>query len=312
MKQRPEWLDTIPASVSNEELDLELYKLTKRFDVELKRLGNELHSEQRGKSLDSLDKHKDKLAKYLDGWNQSGIAKLSEYVVHRRTTLDFISECLQLQTEGKYELEDVVHEAIFPMKATSDDVRPEQTNLWIIDERLAYHYYLASDLEFRRIPSLQVATNKRRKRTDLLVFQRFENRFDNPTVFVESERPFDSITVVEFKRPERDDYSSSDNPIDQVEEYVSTIKAGHQKDKSGRTIRLKDNTPFYAYIVCTVTQKLQQIAELRGFVRTPDGEGFIKYHPNLHAYEEIISYDKLLKDARRRNQTFFDKLNLPS
>jgi hypothetical protein len=28
-------------------------------------------------------------------------------------------------------------------------------------------------------------------------------------------------------------------------------------------------------------------------------------------YTEIISYDKLVRDARNRNQVLFDKLNLP-
>jgi len=33
--------------------------------------------------------------------------------------------------------------------------------------------------------------------------------------------------------------------------------------------------------------------------------------PPYNAYIEIISYDKLLEDANKRNQVLFDKLNLP-
>ena len=34
---------------------------------------------------------------------------------------------------------------IFPLKKTNEDVRIENMNLWIIDEKLAYHYFVASD-----------------------------------------------------------------------------------------------------------------------------------------------------------------------
>ena len=38
--------------------------------------------------------------------------------------------------------------------------------------------------------------------------------------------------------------------------------------------------------------------------------GFFFYNPNFSAYIEIISYAKLLTDARKRNKVLFDKLRL--
>lgn len=223
-----------------------------------------------------------------------------------------MAECLKQQEDGKYQLEDIIHEAIFPMRTTSDEVSAEQTNLWVIDERLAYHFYLASDCEFRHVDPVEVSKGSKRRRTDLLVFQQYDNRFDNPTVFADSDRPFDSITIVEFKRPMRDDYKDEDNPIDQVEKYVEMLQDGKVKDKDGQLIRLKEGTPIYAYIVCTITDKLEKLTRRRGFVPTPDGQGFIKFHNTMQVYEEIIDYHKLLKDARRRNEVFFEKLNMPT
>ena len=43
-------------------------------------------------------------------------------------------------------MEEIVHKIIYPMRATSDDVPYEQQNPWIIDERLSYHWFLASDM----------------------------------------------------------------------------------------------------------------------------------------------------------------------
>lgn len=45
-----------------------------------------------------------------------------------------------------------------------------------------------------------------------------------------------------------------------------------------------------------------------GLVLSQDKEGYFGYVPSYGAYAEVISYDKLLKDAKQRNQVFFDKL----
>ncbi|PTY00972.1 hypothetical protein DB346_15315 [Verrucomicrobia bacterium LW23] len=37
------------------------------------------------------------------------------------------------------------HQLIMPMGKTSDDVRQDSCHLWLIDERLAFHNYLAPD-----------------------------------------------------------------------------------------------------------------------------------------------------------------------
>ena len=37
----------------------------------------------------------------------------------------------------------------------------------------------------------------------------------------------------------------------------------------------------------------------------------MEYAPSLSAYVEVISYTKLLRDAKKRNKILFDKLNLP-
>jgi hypothetical protein len=44
---------------------------------------------------------------------------------------------------------------------------------------------------------------------------------------------------------------------------------------------------------------------------TPDNLGYYGYNPSLSAYVEIISYAKLLRDAKKRNRILFEKLHLP-
>jgi hypothetical protein len=234
------------------------------------------------------------------------------YVVHRRSVLDFLADCLKRQEDGDYSFEDIIHDTIISMRTTSDDEDVTNTNLWVVDERLCYHYFLASDKPLTSVTPVQVRDDAKLKRPDVLVLHEVK-RFDNPVAIVDSDsHPFDSITVLEFKRPNRDDYTPEDNPIDQVEQYVRYLRTGKAKDKTGQLVPVRSNTQFYAYIACTITKTLRELAELRGFVATPDGQGFFKMHANYGLYEEIIDYRKLLKDAHRRNQSFFEKLNIPS
>jgi len=44
--------------------------------------------------------------------------------------------------------------------------------------------------------------------------------------------------------------------------------------------------------------------------KTADGEGYFKTLSGGRGYVEIISYDRLVKDAMRRNRVLFDKLGV--
>ena len=309
-KHTLEWIVDIPVGVRDDDLDIWLYRLNQRYYADLREKGRTLDAKK--VSSAKLESHKEKLAAYLHEWNEAGHAKLCEYVVHRRSVLDFLAECLKRQEDGDFELEDIIHDTIISMRTTSDDEDVTNANLWVVDERLCYHYFLASDKQLSSVAPIRVNDDAKRNRSDVLVFHEAE-RFDNPFAIVDSDsQPFDSITVLEFKRPNRDDYTPKDNPIDQVEQYVQHIRTGKAVDKTGQLIPVRLNTQFYAYISCTITDKLRKLAELRGFTETPDGQGYFKMHPILPLYEEIIDYRKMLKDAGRRNKSFFDKLNIPS
>jgi len=311
-KLRPEWLDEIRADVSDDELDVELYKLMHRLEIEVRKDGAQLRTQQAEKTAGSIDERKKKFDKYLEESNQVGFSKLAEYVIHRRAVIDFLSECMKLDEDGRYRLEEVVHDVIFPMRATSSEIPdPDQSNLWMIDERLSYHYYLSSDLEFRKTDEIQVKKRHEQERVDLLVLQ----PYDRPHAFVGvTKKPFDSVTIIEFKRPKRNDYSEDDeerDPVAQVWRYADKIQKGNVKDKSGQFIKTSDGTQFYAYIICDLTPKMDDLANFHSFTRMPDNLGYFAWQPNFRIYTEILDYQKLIQDARKRNEVFFDKFNLP-
>ncbi len=227
---------------------------------------------------------------------------MARYVCHRKAIIEFLQKQLTIQDDGKYRREGRIHNIIFPRGKTSDEVLFEDHNLWLVDERLVFHAFLSSDKPIKRIAILD---NSSKKEPDILVF-------DKTFVFSEArDVPFSSITIVEFKKPQRNDYSETENPFTQVAKYIDDIRAGKARTVSGRPIPIPQNLPFYCYIVCDITPNLKEWARHFELQDTPDSLGFFGYKRAFNAYFEVISYSKLVADAEKRNKVFFQKLGLP-
>lgn len=304
LKNYPEHLDVIPPDISDEKLDSELHDINRQIEGELKQEGDEIL--QSGVVTDSeisYDEQLDRFSKWWEEYNDFGKSALAKYIVHRKMILTFLAQALRRQNTGKYSREEVIHRMIFPLKRTSDDISYDQHNLWVIDEKLAYHQYLSSDLRLREVEAIDSDSSLR---PDLLCF------FDRAIAMVDAEPPFSSgVVIFEFKRPMRDDYTDEENPVAQVLRYVKEIRGGTAVAKDGRPIQVPARTPFYCYIICDLTQELSNQATFAGLLTTPDNMGYFGYNGELAAYIEVIAFDKLVGDANKRNRILFEKLNLP-
>jgi hypothetical protein len=170
---------------------------------------------------------------------------------------------------------------------------------------LSFHTFLASDKSFNSIPEL---TSNESLRSDLLIY-------NEAFAFSDSKNaPFNSFTIVEFKKPQRDDYqdyNDEKNPIEQSEKYIELILDGKVKGSNGRYINVSRNTSFYVYIICDITSSLLKILERREFDKTPDGLGWFKVKSKMYsAYFEVMPFEKILNDATKRNRILFEKLNI--
>lgn len=299
LKHKPDSINRIPANLPHDRLDVELYRLNQEYDLELQeRYRRILGNRQEMKGFESFEKQYDD---FLTEWNERGISSLAKYVVHRKATLDFLRHRLGVKEDGKYHLEEAIHEVVFPLRVTSDDVPPERLNLWILDESLAYHHYLASDQPMSKAEPID---SDSKKEPDLLIF-------NHPFAFAEEDAPrYGSVVIVEFKRPLRDDYDDDKNPIEQVLEYVDLLRAGNAKDRRGRLIRFPQSMPIHALIVCDFTEKLKKQAKFRDFRLTADEERLYRFHTEYGAFIEIMSFDAMMDTAERRNRILFDKLGL--
>lgn len=253
-------------------------------------------------SLEEADREQ-QIDRILTEVTESEKDALARYVGFRRLMIEILQQNVSMGEEGKYPYEAAVHNHIFPMRKEGHQIRVTDHQLWLIDERLAFHHYLASDVRFDSMSQLQ---SDSKDRPDILIWDKVH------VLGASSDDALHSVVLVEFKRPERDDYKAGagGNPIDQITDQIARIQEGLIKDWRGRTFRLQEGGAVYAYIVADLTPHLTQMLKVRDFTRTPDGMGYFSYINNLSAYIEVISYSKMLKDAKERNRALFDKLNI--
>lgn len=303
MSYKADEIKRLPPNLSPEKLDIELYKIETDWKLEVKQKCLSLLDEK--KDITTLDAYKEKYKQFLTEFNTIGQSELARYVVHRKAVIELFDSLLGKTEEDKFTNEDIIHSIFFPIRTSSDEIPFNKQNLWLIDERLTYHSFLSSDKTFESMPNIESDSSNK---PDLLIF-------NDALAFVEDEGvPYNSFTIVEFKKPQRDNYQDNDpkkNPLDQVEMYIDDLLEGKVKDRKGRIINIDRNTPFYVYIVCDITKTFKKILEKREFKKTPDGCGYFTTKSEYYsAYIEVLPFDKVVNDAKKRNKILFSKLGI--
>lgn len=300
---KSEEVKKLPPNLTNEQLDIELYKIDASWRLEVKEEKIKLLSKD--KDVTTREDYRLKYEKFLSDFNEVGKSDLARYVVHRKTIIELLEQLIETNVDGKFENEDLIHSVFFPIRTTSDEVPYDKQNLWLIDERLSYHSFLASDKTFNSIPEI---SSTDADRSDLLIY-------NEAFAFSDSKKaPHNSFTIVELKKPQRDDYKDYDenkNPIEQSEKYIELLLDGKVKGRNGRMVEVDRRTPFYVYIICDIRPSLKKILERREFQLTPDGMGWYMVKSKFYsAYFEVMPFEKVLDDARKRNRILFEKLKI--
>ena len=295
MKYRHEFLSGISPAASKMDIEVALHKELFQREQRLKQDGSKIIKE--AEKIEDYEGYHRRFAEFMDNYNELGVSALAQYVAHRKIILEFLSSSISKDAStGKYPLEKAVHNLIFPMRETSDDLPYYQQNLWLIDERLTYHSFIASD---KPLASLNTFESTSAKRPDIFIF-------DRKIAFAEGEQPITSIIVVEFKRPQRDDYKADDNPLTQAFDMVTEVRSGRFLDHKGRPISVASETiPAYCYVICDLTPSFDKVLLDMDAENTPDRQGYYGYHRRRRVYYEVIDYNKLLRDAQKRNRSFF-------
>lgn len=294
---------TVDPSIKDQDLELQLHRQLQKIESEAFMQGQEIFAEA---DAEPAEDYAERLAAYLATVSEINQSDLAAYVSRRRTVLDLLGRLIRADKDGKYSREDAIHSLIVPMRTESSEHAVDGSNLWIIDERLAFHDYLASD---KTLKSMPITGSESTKEPDILATR----LMDSPVLAAEGQKlPLPSIVVVEIKRPMRKDATEDKNPIQQCLDYVKRIRAGGVVTATGRPIPPTHEPPAFCYIIADLTDKMIERCEISNLRPTHDGLGYFGFNDSAKAYIEVMSFDGLVNAATERNRAFFDKLGLPS
>lgn len=288
-------LDDIKPGVTDEKLDSILYQLDRDFVLQTKKEGQQLVEDLKN-DVTHLEEYKRRFEEHVARISDENKSILAKYVAHRKSIIDLFEFGMCRQSDGKFVKEEYMHNLIYPMRTTSDDIGYEQHNLWLVDERLAYFFFASSDIPFN--------DDRREDRPDLMLF-------DKSIALTETQNDgtaYDTVVIFELKKPMRGDLTTN-SPIDQITNYMGKIQTNTVTDKNGRLIRTDEHTKFYLYVVCDALESFRALLKNRySFKETIDGLGMFRMNDNQ--YIEVLTYDKIINDAKKRNKILFDKLGI--
>lgn len=292
---------SVDPSIDDAGIEMALHKGLQDVETEILQEGREVLEQVSNADDIEIDT---KLQELLDKIDEAKRSDLASYVGRRRVVLDIMRGLLSRRADGKYQHEERLHSLIMPMRAESSAVPSDASNLWIIDERLAFHDYLSSDIP---IKNMQVTGADDLDRPDIAALQ----LTDNPILVSPGQPPLASITVIEFKRPMRDDLKNEKDPIRQSLDYLKKIREGKVTTSDGRPVRPGSEVPGFCYIIADMTDSMVENCKMADLQETADRMGYFGFNRNHQAYIEVMSFDRLLQSALERNHAFFDKLGLP-
>lgn len=299
LKRRDQIVNKIAPDASRKQIDAVMHSELRDMELAMKAQGQRVLQDV--EHIDDYETYRAELTAFIEQYNELGVASLAHHVMHRKIIIDLFEKALKKSEDGDaYPLESVVHKIVFPMRATTDDVLYSQHNLWLVDERLAYHSHISSDRSLAKTP---LADSDAKLRPDLVVF-------DQKGVFADEGKSLTSVVLVEFKRPGRNGYSG-DDPLEQLFKLSEEIKAGRHQDEGGRPVRVaNDKVPIFAYLVCDIPPALRTLIKGKDAQEMADGMGFYGYNRNYGVYYEVLEYEKILADAKKRNRMLFEKLTI--
>ena len=168
----------------------------------------------------------------------------------------------------------------------------------MIDDALAFLPYVSSD---------RTAQGGRRKKGDKVADLVF---FDDSLILGDNDGT--TLTIVEFKKPSRDDYRFGNDKSDPVMQVINTLEqavaAGGINKMDGTHFSYAGVVRRFAYIIADHTGSLISVLKKHDFKNDYNPKIFFRFRDNEQIYIQAIGYDTLVENAKKRNQAFFSVL----
>ena len=237
---------------------------------------------------------------------------LVAYVARRKAIIRLFEKMLEMKENGKYELESMIHNLIFPMGLTNETVTYQYHNLWLLDDRFSTFRYIASD---RSITSMSQIRSS--KEPDMVMINDDHLLVNNAISYGDKDMgEIGSMVIFEFKRPgdtahqkKKNDYRWEFSEL--VEPYFDNFLFGKEKEKKnwkGQVVKVTKDTPKFGYVVMDeMPEQLIDYNLSHQWRKTPFGS-YYKINPDLNLHIEALDFQTLLRNAKERNNPFFDHL----
>lgn len=258
-----------------------------RFEVERNRKVDELLKINWDKTVDPTQEI-EKIQKTISPVSHHGLAKFAS---SRKFYINMLEKVCKYKEsdEKKYQYEDALHSLIYPKKKDSTDTGISH-NLWLIDESLAFHHYLASDKEFRNMKCVQ---SESKNAPDLMSLRLYGDKDADDTA---------EFVFVEFKRPGRKNYAPQQDPIKQITGYVKDLRQSKIVSLDGRPLN-SEHCPIYYYLICDIDKSLRECLENEhDFHPNALGDHFYGFKSKLAVFIEVLTLTALRRETKERNQ----------
>lgn len=238
--------------------------------------------------------------------------KLVGYVSRRKAIISLFEKMLEMKENGKYELESMIHNLIFPMGLTNESVSYQYHNLWLLDDRFSTFRFIASDCSITSISQIRSS-----KEPDVVLINDAHLLLNNAISYGDKDMgEVGTMVIFEFKRPgdmahqkNKGDYRWEFSEL--VEQYFDDFLYGKEKLKKnwkGQKVHVTENTPKFGYVIMDeMPDELIRYNKGHQWRQTPFGS-YYKINPDLNLHIEAMDFQTLLRNAKDRNNPFFDHL----
>jgi hypothetical protein len=171
-------------------------------------------------------------------------------------------------------------------------------NLWLIDDALAFLPYVTSD---------RTAAGAGRTKGDKVADLAF---FDDSLILGDNDGT--TVTIVEFKKPSRDNYAFGPASTDPIVQILNTLEvavsAGGVTRTDGTHMNFDGVVRRFGYLVADIKPTLVKVLRLHDFSNDQNPKVWFRYRDGEKILIQVIGYDTLVENAKKRNQAFFSVL----
>lgn len=287
---------SIPSNASSEKIEEHLHRISFEIEKVRKKRIKQIIA-KKGIDQEDFSEEFKRLMSQEATYNKN---RLADLIMRRKAIITLMRRFLNWDKDKEFKLEQDLHNIIFTMGADSRSTTYNNHNLWLLDERLSFHTYAASDRKPRTNPENIVSLSN--KEPDLMIFDKTWAYFDDPD-------EIKSLVVFEFKRPGLE--MPEDTKLeDLIMKYFIDLDGGSIKDSNGGKIQIESTTPKFGYIICNVDKKVKAYNKnWNNFKETPYNTLF-KLLPDQNLYVEVLTFKQLLDNAEKKHLAFFKALEI--